>query len=149
LARPQDFLAGCVYKVKDEHVRFPDDENRQLHREKRSVIVVSDQNGTHGTNSWPPDLWPSVWVVPLSTSKKDKTVFDVEIPLGEGGMNKSAWARVPALQIIDKDHLVDMSGQVSLEILDQVTAMILDYLGIIQPAESTSTEESEFDNMPF
>jgi len=149
VARPKDFLAGCIYKVKDDRIRLPDNEKRQLHKEKRSVIVVSDQHGAHGSNSYPPSLWPSVWVVPLSTSKRDVTVFDVEIPFGEGGMNKAAWARVPALQVMDKDALEDMSGQVSRDILDQLTAMILDYLGIIRPEEPEATDSVDLDNMPF
>ena len=149
MARPKDFLAGCISKVKDDRIRLPDNEKRQLHKEKRSVIVVSDQNGAHGSNSYPSSLWPSVWVVPISTSKRDVTVFDVEIPFGEGGMNKAAWARVPALQVMDKDALEDMSGPVSLDILDQITAMILDYLGIIRPEERVATNPLDVDNMPF
>lgn len=76
-------------------------------------------------------------------------MFDVEIPFGEGGMNKAAWARVPALQVMDKDALEDMSGQVSRDILDQLTAMILDYLGIIRPEEPEATDSVDLDNMPF
>jgi len=32
VARPKDFLAGCIYKVKDDRIRLPDNEKRQLHK---------------------------------------------------------------------------------------------------------------------
>ena len=149
MPRHEDFLAGCIYKVVDERIRLPDNASRQPHKERRSVIIVSDQKGAHGSNSYPPSLWPSVLVVPLSTSRRDRTVFDVEIPYGQGEMNKTAWARVPALQVMDKEFLVDMSGQVSEALLDQVTAMILDYLGILRAEEPGPAEESDLDEMPF
>lgn len=122
-----------------------------MHTTRRSVIVVSDQNQIHGTNSWSSNVWPSVLIVPISTQERLKTAFDVEIPYGEGNLGTRGWARIPALQLIDKDYLEDMSGQIRLEKLEEITARILDYLGILLPVEETSTsvDNSEFDNMSF
>lgn len=44
---------------------------------------------------------------------------------------------MPALQAIDKEYLVDMTGFVEAETLERITAQILNYLGVV-PAGSVS-----------
>lgn len=54
------------------------------------------------------------------------------------------WARVPAVQPVDKRYLSDLTGRVPAEVLDEVTAQILNYLGLIEPeAEEDDAEDEE------
>lgn len=115
----------------------------QVHSERRPVIVVSDQNEAHGTNSLADDAWPSVLAVPISSSTTYRTKFDVKIAAGEGNLPRKGWARVPALQAVDKRLLTDMLGRVRSEVLDEVTAQILNYLGLVEP-EPQEDEEAPF-----
>lgn len=129
---PSDFTAGCIFYVADSELSLPGGE-RIPHDARRPVLVVSDQRQRHGTNASPSQSWPSVLVVPISSSTKNyRTRFDVKLAAGEGGVKKKGWARIPGLQMIDKDHMEDMLGCVSAETLDLVTAQILDYLGILE-----------------
>lgn len=145
MVKPTRFLAGSVYYVADEQARLPGgDRERKLHEQRRIVLVVSDQNDRHATNSMPSDLWPSVLVVPISSSPKWKTIFDVFIAKGDGNLSKEGWARIPALQVMDKDHLEDMTGQVGPDTLEKVTSQILNYLGIIPPEEPVPDVEPEY-----
>lgn len=136
MVHPGRYLAGSIYYVPDEDARLPGEEAARLvHEERRVVLVVSDQGEVHGTNALPSDTWPSVWVVPISSSTSYKTRFDVKIGAGEGNLRKKGWARVPALQVMDKDLLEDMIGQVQPETLRLVTAQVLNYLGVLPPDE--------------
>lgn len=135
-------MAGCIFYVADVETRLPGGgRERRVHEERRAVLIVSDQGDRHSTNAMPANLWPSVLVVPISSTSKYKTIFDVYLPKGEGNLSKEGWARVPAIQMIDKDFLEDMTGQVRTETLDQVTAQILNYLGIISPGDPESDVE--------
>jgi mRNA-degrading endonuclease toxin of MazEF toxin-antitoxin module len=127
------FEAGAVYFVTDSDLMLPGDEQRQLHNSRRPVVVVSDQNERHGTNAMSADEWPSVLVIPVSSSTNYRTRFDVKLGAGEGNLTKKGWVRVPALQVIDKDSLDELIGRISAEKLDEITAQVLNYLGIIEP----------------
>ena len=129
---PRRYLAGSIYLVADSRLTLPSGESRLVHDERRPVLVVSDQNEVHGTNAQDARGWPSVLVVPISSSTTYKTRFDVKLAAGCGNLTKKAWARVPALQAIDKAYLEDLLGQVPPDVLDGITAQILDYLGLIQ-----------------
>lgn len=133
MVRPEDFAAGSIYFVPDQEVQLPGGEKRLVHLERRPVLVFSDQGSVHGTNARPSDEWPSVLVVPISHSTKFRTKFDIRIRAGEGNLPKKGWARVPAVQMVDKDVLEDFTGTVEPATLDAVTAQILDYLGVIEP----------------
>ncbi len=139
MARPDEFAAGSIYYLPDQEVRLPGNEERVLHVERRPVLIISDQNDIHGNNRAPSDEWPSVLVVPISHSTKFRTKFDVRIAAAEGNLGKKGWARIPAVQLVDKELLQDMTGQVETGTLDAVTAQLLDYLGVIEP-ETTEEE---------
>lgn len=140
------FSAGSVYYVRDEDVLLPGD-NRSLHDERRPVVVISDQNEVHGTNADDAARWPSVTVVPISSSTKYRTRFDVKLSAGEGNLPKKAWARVPATQAMDKNYLDELIGQISQEKLDEITAQVLNYLGVIEPDDlEDEDDEGEFDD---
>ena len=138
-ANPADNAAGCVYYLADSKLKLPGGE-RLEHDARRPVLVVSDQNRRHGRNALPSNDWPSVLIVPISSSTTYRTSFDVKLSAGEGGLAKKGWARIPALQMVDKDHLEDMTGCVPQSKLDEVTTQILNYLGIL---EEQVLEESD------
>lgn len=142
MASPNRFLAGSIYLVADERLRLAGSE-RTVHDARRPVLVVSDQGEANGTNALPASDWPSLLVIPLSSSTSCKTRFDVRLAAGEVNLLKRCWARVPALQMIDKDCLGDMTGQVSPQVLDQATAQVLRYLGIIEPEPEREADEEE------
>lgn len=147
LPDPSELAAGCIFYVADSELTLPGGE-RPPHDARRPVLIVSDQRQRHGTNALPSTTWPSVLAVPISSSTTYRTRFDVKLSAGEGGLAKKGWARIPALQMIDKDHLEDMLGCVSEPILDLVTARILDYLGILE--EEVPEEPDEWaDDAPF
>lgn len=103
-----EFAAGAIYYIRDEKLRLPGPD-RQMH-ERRPVLVVSDQTRLHGQNAEPSSTFASVLVVPISTSGTRKTQFDWPIEAGDGNLIRKGWARIPALQPIDKDDLEDMLG---------------------------------------
>lgn len=140
---PADFAAGAVYFVNDADVSLPGEE-RITHDERRPVVVVSDQGGVHGTNAQHPSDWPSVLVVPISSKTSRKTRFCVLVASGDGNLKKKGWARVPALQMVDKECLQDMLGFVRPETLDKITAQILNYLGILSVSEEIEEDEAPF-----
>jgi mRNA-degrading endonuclease toxin of MazEF toxin-antitoxin module len=137
------YLAGAVYFVNDSDIMLPAGEMRATHTERRPVVVVSDQNEQHGTNAEVSGIWPSVLVVPISSSTRYRTRFDVKLGAGEGNLSKKGWARVPALQVMDKEHLDELIGHISGDKLDELTAQILNYLGIIEP-DLVEDEDDEF-----
>jgi len=138
MVHPHLYRAGAVYYVDDELLGLPGGE-RVVHDGRRPAVVVSDQGGVHGTNAQRPEDWPSVLVVPISSKTSYRTKFDVPIAAGEANLRKKGWARIPGLQMVDKTYLTDMTGLVDQDTLDQITAQILNYLGIL----SEQDEEEE------
>jgi hypothetical protein len=67
----------------------------------------------------------------------------VKLSAGCGNLSKKAWARIPALQPIDKSALKELIGLVPMEVLEDITAQILNYLGLIEPEPSEEEEEGE------
>jgi len=132
-----------MYYIADSVLALPGDESRVIHDEKRPVLVISDQNEAHGVNAEDKRSWPTVLVVPISSSTSYKTRFDVRLPAGCGNLPKKGWARIPAVQPVEKDHLRDMLGQVPSEVLDEVTAQVLNYLGLIEPETELDDSEEE------
>ena len=128
-----EYSAGAVYFVSDKDLMLPGNEVRNVHVERRPVVVVSDQGQAHGTNALDENEWPAVLAVPISSSTSYKTRFDIKIPAGEANLPKKGWARVPATQALDKAALTDMLGLVKPETLDAITAQLLNYLGILTP----------------
>jgi len=129
----EQFQAGSIYYISDVHLKFPGDTSARTYHPQRSVLIVSDQNARHGTNARSSHDWPSVLIVPLSSSTTGRTRFDVQFGAGVGNLEKKSWARVPALQVVDKDHLMTYLGAIGSDLLDAVTAQILNYLGLIEP----------------
>jgi mRNA-degrading endonuclease toxin of MazEF toxin-antitoxin module len=121
------YAAGSIYFVADDKIVLPEAGRRQLHRERRPVLIVSDLGGLNQTNC--NETWPSVWVVPVSSSTTYKTRFDIKIAAGDGNLAKKGWARVPALQVMDKSYLQDLVGIVHRTTLESVIAQVLSYLG--------------------
>jgi hypothetical protein len=58
----------------------------------------------------------------------------------------TSWARVPAVQPVDKDDLQDFIGTVVPGTLADITEMILDYLGLMPPVAPV---EDEDEDIPF
>lgn len=135
------FLAGSVYYVDDERLTLPEAAARQVHLERRPVVVISDQNEVHGTNQ--AAEWPSILAVPVSSSTTYKTRFDVKLGAGEGNLPKKCWARVPAVQMLDKTWLLDLLGRISAEKLAEITAQLLNYLGLIEPDPGPEDDDEE------
>jgi mRNA-degrading endonuclease toxin of MazEF toxin-antitoxin module len=132
------YPAGGVYYISDHLLKLPGDSGggRKQHPQ-RPVLVVSDQNEENGTNAAPANVFPVVWIVPLSTSSTGRTRFDIPVAAGDGNLPQKCWARVPALQLVDKANLGTFLGVVKQETLDAVTAQILRFLGIIPPDSNT------------
>lgn len=102
---PRQFAAGSLHWMADVLLKLPGDGQQRTQHPRRIVLIVSDQNQAHGTNALPSSTWPSVLAVPISSATTGRTRFDVRISAGEGNLERRSWARVPALQVVDKDHL--------------------------------------------
>jgi mRNA-degrading endonuclease toxin of MazEF toxin-antitoxin module len=116
---------GGIYLVADADLQLPPKEDRQLHTERRPVVVVSGVRPNNDLN------WPVVLVVPLSSSTTRKTRYCVTINSGEGNVTKKTWARVPAVQPLAKDDLQDHLGVLPLARLEQIQAKLLQYMGLV------------------
>lgn len=116
---------GGVYYVKDALITLLPREGREPHKERRTVIVLSSNEMNNNTE------WLSVLAVPTSSEPTRVTPFCVEIPKGEGHLNKQTWARVPAVQPLEKADLQDFIGDLPTprlnEILSSLGAYILAY----------------------
>lgn len=93
----------------------------------RTVLVVS------GTTANRDVSWPSVTVVPISGSRRWRSPNCVRLQLGDGGVTKPCWVRVPHLQPILKEHLADFLGVLPAAKVREVQAYVAQYLGLLDP----------------
>lgn len=122
---PGPYVAGGVYLVPDKVLRLIPEESRDVHDERRPVVVVTggESNG---------DLdWPFLLACPVSGSTRRRTRFDVQLSRGQGGAVKKCWIRIPAVQPLMKTALEDRTGVLDEELLTQVQGRLAQYLGLL------------------
>ena len=114
---------GGVYQVADAEVVFVPSAGRTTH-ESRFVVVVSGPR----TNDDP--TWPLVLVVPCSGQSTYKTALCVKLNYGDGNLQRKCWARVPAVQALQKVTLADRIGKLPEPKLEEILTRLVEYLGI-------------------
>ncbi len=62
-----------------------------------------------------------------------RTRFDIKLGMGEGGVEKKCWVRIPAIQSVEKGDLYQFTGTLDPPKVDQIDAALFDYLGQIDP----------------
>lgn len=117
-------INGGVYYVRDSLISLPPNDERQIHEERRPVVVLSGPD----TNS--SDGWRVVLVAPISSSTSLKTSYCVKLSAGEGGLTRKCWVRVIAVQPLLKSDLGDRLGVLSAERLEEIQARLFQYLGL-------------------
>ncbi|WP_165970594.1 type II toxin-antitoxin system PemK/MazF family toxin [Actinomadura sp. 6K520] len=122
---PGPYVAGGIYLVPDKSLRLIPAEQRDVHDERRPVVIVTgaDSNGD-------PD-WPFVLACPISGSTRRRTRFDVQLSHGQGGVTKKCWIRIPAVQPLMKTDLQDRTGVLDEELLTQLQGRLAQYLGLL------------------
>jgi mRNA-degrading endonuclease toxin of MazEF toxin-antitoxin module len=120
------YLVGGVYLVSDKALRLIPEEDREIHDERRPVVVVTSA-ATNGDTAW-----PFVLICPVSGSTKRRTRFDVQLAAGQGGATKKCWIRIPAVQPLMKTVLEDRTGTLDEDLLTQVQARLAQYLGLLE-----------------
>src|SRR2546421_4703145 len=114
-----------VYYVIDEKLRLLPEEERKVHEPRRLVVVLSGSTTNSDSN------WLFVIVCPISGSTQFKTKFCVKLAVGEGGVSKKCWIRIPAIQPIKKTDLEDRTGILDAKKLDEIHARLLQYMGLM------------------
>ncbi|MFI7552505.1 type II toxin-antitoxin system PemK/MazF family toxin [Micromonospora sediminimaris] len=117
-------VIGGLYYVKDSIVSLPPNDGRNIHDERRPVVVLSGPN----TNSFAG--WRTVLVAPTSTSTSLKTKYCVKLAAGEGNLPKKCWVRVVAVQPLLKSDLQDHLGVLSAARLEEIQARLFQYMGL-------------------
>lgn len=117
-------ITGGVYLVRDQVIQLPAGDQRQVHAERRPIVVLSAPMNSD------PD-WPVVLACPISKSTKLRTEFDVVLHAGEGGCTAKCWVRVPALQPFKKSDLGDRTGSLDSQKMIEIQTRLLQYLGLI------------------
>lgn len=115
---------GGVYWFPDDKLTLPPNSQRNLHP-RRPVIVVSSDVTNHDRG------WPTVLIVPASSSTSLHTEFCLKLNKGDGGLDKKTWARVPAVQPVLKADLEDFVGRLSPDLLEQLYARLVRFMGLI------------------
>lgn len=117
-------LVGGIYLVKDGEIRLIPEDKRQIHTERRPVVVVS------GGASNSDEDWPFILACPLSTSTTRRTKYDVQLNMGQGNVSKKTWIRIPAVQPLMKTDLQDHTGVLPGRILEEIQARLVQYMGM-------------------
>ncbi|XVU23982.1 type II toxin-antitoxin system PemK/MazF family toxin [Actinoplanes sp. CA-054009] len=117
-------INGGVYYVRDSLISLPPNDERQIHEERRPVVVLSgpDTNSSNG--------WRTILIAPISSSTQLKTSYCVKLAAGEGGLRKKSWVRVIAVQPLLKADLGDRLGVLPAERLEEIQARLFQYLGL-------------------
>lgn len=113
-----------VYLVPDQQVTMPPNGERRMH-ERRPVIVLSEQRICSDEN------WPVVSALPLSTSDKYVTPYDVEVAKGVCGNTDQCWARVHMVQPLLKEHLVTKWGEVPPNLFQDILSKFAEHVGLL------------------
>ena len=119
-----DPVIGGVYYVADQALTLPPNDRRELHAERRPVLVISGPK----TNS--DATWRFVLVAPISSSTSHRTRFCVQLGAGVANLSKKGWVRIPATQPLMKADLEDRTGIVPGPKLEEARARLMDYLGL-------------------
>lgn len=112
---------GGIYLVQDELVTLLPRDDRDLH-ESRPVIVLSSNEMNNQS------VWPVVLVVPTSSQPDRATPFCVEIQRGQGNFDRRTWARVPAVQPMEKAELTRFQGPLPGPVLNEILGRLADYI---------------------
>jgi mRNA-degrading endonuclease toxin of MazEF toxin-antitoxin module len=118
-------VIGGVYYVADDIISLPPNDDRDIHEERRTVIVVTGPE----TNS--DSDWDFVLIVPTSGSTSRRTPFCVKLAAGQGNLTKKCWARVPAVQPLLKSDLQDHCGVIPEQPLKEIQARLAEYMGLL------------------
>jgi len=122
----QEPVLGGVYYVSDVALSMPPNNDRSYH-DRRTVLVVSGATANRDAS------WPSVTVAPISGSLRWRSPNCVRLQLGDGGVTKHCWVRVPHVQPILKTDLVDFLGVLPAAKVREVQAHVAHYLGLFDP----------------
>lgn len=117
-------INGGVYYVKDPVISLPPNDDRNIHEERRPVVVLSGPN----TNSFAG--WRTVLVAPISSSTSLKTQYCIKLSAGEGGLTRKCWVRIVAVQPLLKSDLEDRLGVLPAERLEEIQARLFQYMGL-------------------
>lgn len=117
-------LNGGVYYVPDSLISLPPNDERQLHEQRRPVVVLSGP-ATNNSNEW-----RTVLIAPMSSSTQLKTGYCVKLAAGQGGLRKKCRVRVIAVQPLLKSDLGDRLGLLPGERLEEIQARLFQYLGL-------------------
>lgn len=120
----QQPVLGGVYYVSDVALSMPPNNDRNYHN-KRTVLVVSGTAVNRDASR------PSVTVAPISGSQRWRSPDCVRLQLGDGGVTKPCWVRVPHLQPILKADLADFLGVLPAAKVREVQAHVAQYLGLL------------------
>lgn len=115
---------GHIYWVPDSAFKLPPNDKRVFHK-RRPFLVLS--NDTKNTDT----AWPIVFGFPLSTSDEHATEFDVPLSKGTGGVVDDCYVLVALAQAVAKSKLQDHTGQLNANIIEELIARQLQYLGAI------------------
>jgi mRNA-degrading endonuclease toxin of MazEF toxin-antitoxin module len=130
---PLPIVIGGIYWVADEALTMPPNDERKPHP-RRMVLVLS------GPSNADPD-WPLVQVMPLSSQASRTTRYCVKIAAGQGNVMKKCWVRVPMAQPLLKADLADGVGVLPGDLLEEVQARYLQYLGLADEDEDKQKPE--------
>ncbi|WP_407921053.1 type II toxin-antitoxin system PemK/MazF family toxin [Arthrobacter terricola] len=112
-----------MYWVADSEIDMPPEQNRTTHPRRPVVVLTGDHKNDDSD-------WPIVVVCPVSSGAQ-VSEYDVRIPANTGGLSSKGWARVCLIQPLDKAFLDDRIGQLEANMVDQLMANYLGYLGAI------------------
>ena len=119
---PVQPVHGGVYWVDDARVTMPPWLPARRLKTPRPVIVVSGSTFNFD------DSWQFVLVVPTSTEPEMVSRFCVDLRPAESGMSRQTWARVPAIQPLEKTDLLDRCGLLQPMLMRAVIAQLVRYL---------------------
>lgn len=131
MAAHNQVIIGGIYYVKDDTVSLPPNDDRDVHAERRPVVVLSGPT----SNSF--GGWPFVLAAPISSSTSRKTKYCVKLGAGEGGVSKKCWVRIVAIQPLLKADLQDRLGVLTGERLEEIQARLFEYMGLTDGLEES------------
>lgn len=114
-----------VYRVLDRDVRLhPDASSRKTNATKSRFFIVVTNFDVCVDPAWD-------YIVGVPTSTKWANDFDIELPVGICGTNQRSYARVSAVQPMDKTLLSNrvgtVDGELRVEISDSLVQLTVGY----------------------
>jgi len=129
----RDVRPGQVYQIFDEDVHFPETEDerakgRGVHRSRYAVVVQADDSVSDPSQA-------RVLIVPTSESsltRGPKPRYGIPLKCADGNLPKDCLALVDCVQPILKVRLKNLCGELEPNSFEQIQAVLLKILGIVQ-----------------